>query len=324
MRHLEHGGGAEPEIPATVRSLLAARIDALPEAEQDVLQHAAVVGRRFWPSALEPRWRDEPLAPILRSLERSGFIVARATSSLPGERELAFVHGLTREVAYRSIPRGARCRVHAAVAAWVEGLAGDRRDEYLDVLAHHYEAAAGPDAALAWPEGSPEATELRAAAVRTLVEAGEAARRRLSLAQALRYAERAAGAGRGARRAPGRPGAARQQPPRGGPRQPGARRLSRGDRARPRAGRRRGHRAPARLRDPAVQPLPGVVHRHRVEGARRRPRRPRSGGGGGGRRRLRDRRAAHRARVGDVALARSDRRGPAARQARRRARGADR
>jgi tetratricopeptide (TPR) repeat protein len=142
--------------------------------------------------ALEPRRREEPLAPILRSLERRGFIVARATSSLPGERELAFVHGLTREVAYRSIPRGARCRVHAAVAAWLEGLAGDRRDEYLDVLAHHYEAAAGPaDAALAWPEGSREPRELRAAAVRTLVDAGEAARRRLSLAQALRYAERA-------------------------------------------------------------------------------------------------------------------------------------
>jgi DNA-binding SARP family transcriptional activator len=192
VRHLEHDGGAEPEIPATVRALLAARIDALPDAEQDVLQHAAVVGRRFWPSALEPTRRQEPLAPILRSLERRGFIVARATSSLPGERELAFVHGLTREVAYRSIPRGARCRVHAAVAAWLEGLAGDRRDEYVDVLAHHYEAAAGrADAALAWPDGSREPEELRAAAVRALVEAGEAARRRLSLAQALRYADRA-------------------------------------------------------------------------------------------------------------------------------------
>jgi DNA-binding SARP family transcriptional activator/tetratricopeptide (TPR) repeat protein len=191
-RHLEHGGSAEPEIPATVRALLAARIDALPEAEQDVLQHAAVVGRRFWPSALEPTWRQEPLAPALRSLERRGFIVARATSSLPGERELAFVHGLTREVAYRSIPRGARCRVHAAVATWLEALAGDRRDEFVALLAHHYEAAAAPaDAALAWPGASPEPEQLRVAAVRALVEAGEAARRRLALAQALRFADRA-------------------------------------------------------------------------------------------------------------------------------------
>jgi len=70
--------------------------------------------------------------------------------------------------------------------------AGDRRDEFVDLLAHHYEAAASPaDAALAWPEDSPEREELRAAAVRELVEAGEAARRRLALAQALRFADRA-------------------------------------------------------------------------------------------------------------------------------------
>jgi tetratricopeptide (TPR) repeat protein len=192
VRHLAHEGGAGPEIPATVRALLAARIDALPEAEQDVLQHAAVVGRTFWPSALQPTWRQGSLAPRLRSLEQRGFIVTRATSSLPGERELSFVHGLTREVAYLSIPRGPRCRVHAAVAAWLETLAGDRRDEYVDVLAHHYEAAAAPaDAALAWPEGAPEREALRAAAVHALVEAGEAARRRMSLAQALRFAARA-------------------------------------------------------------------------------------------------------------------------------------
>jgi tetratricopeptide (TPR) repeat protein len=82
--------------------------------------------------------------------------------------------------------------VHAAVATWLEALAGDRRDEFVDLLAHHYEAAAGPaGAALEWPEGSSEREDVRAAAVRALVEAGEAARRRLSLAQALRFADRA-------------------------------------------------------------------------------------------------------------------------------------
>ena len=134
----------------------------------------------------------EPLAPILRSLERRGFIVTRATSSLPGERELASCTG-SRARSPTARSRAVRAAgSHAAVAAWVEGLAGDRRDEYVDVLAHHYEAAAGTaDAALAWPEGAPEHDALRAAAVRALVEAGEAARRRLSLAQALRFADRA-------------------------------------------------------------------------------------------------------------------------------------
>ena len=107
------------------------------------------------------------------------------------------------------------------------------------------------------PRARRRPTELRAAAVRTLVEAGEAARRRLSLAQALRYADRALALAEGPAERLAAFELRAQQPPRGGPRQPGARRLSRGDRARPRARRRRGHGAPARLRDPAVQPLPG-------------------------------------------------------------------
>jgi hypothetical protein len=193
VRHLEHTGASEPGIPGTVRALLAARIDALPPDEKEALQHAAVVGRRFWAASLEPSWTDTPLAPRLRALEQRGFVMVRPTSSLPGQRELQFVHGLTREVAYHSIPRGARCRVHADVAAWIESLVGDRRDDFIDVLAHHYEAAAAPeDAALAWPEGAPEREALRAKAVGTLLEAGDAARRGLALDQALRFADRAA------------------------------------------------------------------------------------------------------------------------------------
>jgi tetratricopeptide (TPR) repeat protein len=111
-------------------------------------------------------------------------------SSLPEHRELWFAHGLTREVAYRSLPRAERCLAHAAVARWLEGLAGDRREEFVELLAHHLEAAVAPgDARLAWPEGSPE--ELRAKAVRALVQAGDAARRRHSSEQALRFAARA-------------------------------------------------------------------------------------------------------------------------------------
>jgi hypothetical protein len=99
---------------------------------------------------------------------------------------------LTREVAYRSIPRARRCRAHAAVGHWLEQLAGDRRDEFIDLLAHHYEAASTPaDAALAWPESSTEPGRLRKKAVAALIEAGEAARKRSSLEQALRFAERA-------------------------------------------------------------------------------------------------------------------------------------
>jgi DNA-binding SARP family transcriptional activator/tetratricopeptide (TPR) repeat protein len=175
-RHLREDPNAE-SIPPTVRSLLAARIDALPAEEKRVLQHAAVVGRRFWPAALGGLACGEPAPATLRSLERRGFVV-----TLSG-RELSFAHGLTREVAYGSLPRAERCRAHAAVAAWLERLAGDRRDEFAELLAHHLEAAVGP--------GSTEPEALRGRAVAALLRAGDAARARLAVDAALRFADRA-------------------------------------------------------------------------------------------------------------------------------------
>ena len=179
-RHVE--SDVPGEIPATVRASLAARIDALPAIERRVLRHAAVVGRTFWPPALET---DLDLGPPLRALEARGFVVPRATSALPGHTELAFVHGLTREVAYHSIPRADRCRTHAAVARWIEGRVGDRREEFVELLAYHYEAA------LAWPDDLAEREAVHAAALRALVDAGDAARRRMAIDQAVRFADRA-------------------------------------------------------------------------------------------------------------------------------------
>ncbi|HEV2812407.1 MAG TPA: AAA family ATPase, partial [Solirubrobacteraceae bacterium] len=179
--HLADDGDAAA-IPASVRTLLAARIDGLPAPEKQVLQEAAVVGRVFW---AEP---DE----ALRALERRGLVVARTVSSLPGRTELTFRHALIREVAYVSIPRARRSRAHAEVGRWIEERAGDRREEFAEVLAHHYEAAATPaDAALAWPDGSPEREEVRARAVAALLDAGSAAYNRLELRQTRRFAERA-------------------------------------------------------------------------------------------------------------------------------------
>ena len=164
--------------------------DALPKREKQALQDAAVVGRVFWPTTLESIDPRSDLTEALGALESRGLIVTRPRSSLPGETELSFRHGLVREVAYRSIPRGRRCRSHAAVGRWFEQLEGDRREEFVDLFAHHFEAASAPgDAALAWPQGSPEHEELQAKAVQALVEAGHGARKRMSLRQALRFAD---------------------------------------------------------------------------------------------------------------------------------------
>ena len=181
VRHL---GDAEAAltlaIPSTVWALLAGRIDALPDAEKAVLQDAAVVGRAFWATALEAMRPDRAVHDSLRALEDKGLIVTRPTSSLPGQTELWFRHALIRDVAYGSIPRRRRAGAHAEVAGWLDQLAGDRREEFIDLLAHHYESAA-----------TSEREEVRGKAVQALLQAGGAARRGYAIKQALGFADRA-------------------------------------------------------------------------------------------------------------------------------------
>jgi DNA-binding SARP family transcriptional activator len=191
-RHIGAGGDPAESLPHGLRALLAARIDALPPAEKSALQHAAVVGRRFWLSALEPNRTGEALGPLFEALEERGLVAARPMSELPGEREYWFAHGLTREVAYRSIPRAQRCRTHAAVGEWIARLAGDRRREFIYLLAYHYEAAAAsPYAEQAWPDCPEECERVRANAVQALLEAGSAARQGLLSGDPVSLADRA-------------------------------------------------------------------------------------------------------------------------------------
>jgi len=189
---VEAHSDAPVTIPDTVRALLAARVDALPGDEKRTLQDAAAVGRTFWLSSLESMRGGTPIRGVLSGLENKGLIVVRPTSSLPGQVELSFRHGLTREVAYQSIPKGRRAKAHADVARWIEQLAGDRRQEYVDLLAYHYESAAHPeDAALAWPAGESVREEVRSKAAAALLDAGRAAKAQFAIDQALGFGDRA-------------------------------------------------------------------------------------------------------------------------------------
>jgi predicted ATPase len=112
-----------------------------------VLQQAAVVGRVFWEDPVGRALGVETVAPGLGQLERRGFVVRRPASSLPGQAELSFRHALIHDVAYRSLPRAQRARAHAEVGAWLEELAGDRLDEFAELLAYHFGAAAADETA---------------------------------------------------------------------------------------------------------------------------------------------------------------------------------
>jgi predicted ATPase len=58
-------------------------------------------------------------------------------TSLFPERAYTFKHALTHEVAYSSLLHERRRALHARIVEALEALAGDRRDNHVDHLAHH-------------------------------------------------------------------------------------------------------------------------------------------------------------------------------------------
>ena len=132
-------------IPPRVESLLAARIDRLPEQAKSVLQDAAVIGRVVPRDLLaQVSQLDET---ILREatdlLTRSGFL--RETAAGQGA-EYAFAHPLTHSVAYRTQLGAARRGRHlrAATALETSAEAAGWPGESAALLEHHWENAGDP------------------------------------------------------------------------------------------------------------------------------------------------------------------------------------
>jgi len=168
-------------IPDTVRGVLAARIDMLPAAAKEALQAASVIGRSFTPGGLAALTGS---SAELRTLVERGFV-------RPTEPELVFKHALTREVAYDTLAKAARARMHGTFARWIE--ADDATDRRAGVLAHHYSEAVDPGIAeLAWRDRGDELAELSAAALRWLRRAAELSLGRFDLDDALSQLHRAA------------------------------------------------------------------------------------------------------------------------------------
>ena len=109
-------------LPTTIRSILAARLDALEPDERAILLDAAVVGKIFWRGVLERiERRSDGLGVLLGALEERGLIRREAVSRIQGDEQYTFKHGLLRQVAYATVPRARRRERHAAVAALARG-----------------------------------------------------------------------------------------------------------------------------------------------------------------------------------------------------------
>ena len=184
---LAETGEAPTSLPTTIRGIIAARLDALPAAEREVVLDAAVAGKVFWRAALERMTADpQALTRALGELERRGLVTRETVSAFEGHQQYSFNHVLVRDVAYDLLPRARRRDRHREAALFFEDVSGEF-GEVGAALARHwrdagdhpraveYFAAAAADAERGWAKEH-AATLYREAL--QLVPESEAERRR--------------------------------------------------------------------------------------------------------------------------------------------------
>jgi predicted ATPase/class 3 adenylate cyclase len=122
------------KLPETLRGLLSARIDRLPEPARHVIQTASVLGRTFDVRVLERLAQVARLEEEVTRLKEAG-LVEGATE------EMAFRHVLLQEAAYDSILMKRRAGLHRQAGEALEELHAGRVEEFAPVLAYHFYAA---------------------------------------------------------------------------------------------------------------------------------------------------------------------------------------
>ncbi len=135
------------KLPATVRAAISARIDALPASARAALLHASVMGQTFWRGVLASAGEIEDVDLALEALEARGLILRRPQSQVLGDVEFGFKHVLIRDVAYGTLPRAARRKLHAATAQAIEKSTTDPAD-LAWILAYHWREAGEVAAAI--------------------------------------------------------------------------------------------------------------------------------------------------------------------------------
>ncbi len=192
QRIAEEDGGGAVELPDTVQGVLAARLDSLAPFERQLVSHAAVLGRTFWESALEPlaAAAGSDLRAALAALREKDILLPGDARGATGERELAFKHVLIRDVAYEMLPKATRARKHAEVSEFIEQRAGGRGEVAVGLVAEHCARAAAYAAEAHLPVE--ELAQMRARALEYGEAAGDAAAALYSNSEALAHYEAAA------------------------------------------------------------------------------------------------------------------------------------
>ncbi len=142
------------ELPATLRGLVAARLDVLSHEERAVVEDASVVGLRGELEALTTLATARGASDIVPIVEE---LAAKDVIAVDGDT-WTFRSGLAREVAYEILTKADRARRHHALAWWLSESTQqtDRQHEVVEQLAHHYSEASVLTAEVGAVSGVPD------------------------------------------------------------------------------------------------------------------------------------------------------------------------
>jgi tetratricopeptide (TPR) repeat protein len=139
-KYVPQGDLTNLTVPETLTALIAARLDTLDETDRRIVHDAAVLGQSFTLSSLAAvaEVPEAELEPRLVSLVRRELLQRQMDPRSPERGQYAFVQALIREVAYNTLAKKDRKRLHLAAARHFESLGND---EIAGALASHYLAA---------------------------------------------------------------------------------------------------------------------------------------------------------------------------------------
>jgi tetratricopeptide (TPR) repeat protein len=129
-------------LPASVQSLLAARIDRLSPADRALLEAAAVIGRRFDADLVARVTGVSDLDASLAAMQGLDLVHHEGKTG-----DYSFKHALVRDAVYNSLLNARRAALHLAIADEIERLSANRLPEVAETLAYHYGCTSRADKA---------------------------------------------------------------------------------------------------------------------------------------------------------------------------------
>jgi class 3 adenylate cyclase/tetratricopeptide (TPR) repeat protein len=161
-------GANRDELPASLRALIASRLDSLPTLERTLLMSAAVLGRTFTADSVTAVAATDPAAvgSAVERLIRQQVLARETGTRIAVGRRLLFREQLVQDVAYRTLARAERRRLHVRAADHLESL---NDEELVEVVADHLVKAYGADPA------HPEAATIASRAIPALARAARRA-----------------------------------------------------------------------------------------------------------------------------------------------------